>query len=53
MRVGKVLNRRKVAKHFTIAITDDSFSYARNQDSITAEAAAGRHLRAAHQRPAR
>ena len=40
LRVGKVLNRRKVAKHFTIDITDDSFSYARNQDSITAEAAA-------------
>ncbi len=39
LRVGKVLNRRKVAKHFTIAITDDSFSYARNQDSITPEAA--------------
>ena len=35
----RVLNRRKVAKHFTIEITDDSFSYARNQDSITAEAA--------------
>jgi len=39
LRTGKVLNRRKVAKHFTIAITDDSFSYHRNQDSITAEAA--------------
>jgi hypothetical protein len=39
LRVGKVLNRRKVAKHFTIDITEDSFSYHRNQDSITAEAA--------------
>jgi hypothetical protein len=38
LRVGKMLNRRKVAKHFTIAITDDSFSYTRNQESITAEA---------------
>ena len=38
VRVDRVLNRRKVGKHFTIAITDDSFSYARNQDSITAEA---------------
>ena len=38
LHVGKVLNRRKVAKHFTIAITDDSFSYHRNQDSIAAEA---------------
>ena len=34
-----MLRRRKVAKHFTTDITDTSFSYARNQDSITAEAA--------------
>jgi Transposase DDE domain len=39
LRTGKVLNRRKVAKHFTIDIGDDHFSYARNQDSIAAEAA--------------
>src|SRR5712672_1864014 len=39
LRTGKVLNRRKVAKHFTVDIADDHFSYARNQDSITAEAA--------------
>ena len=39
LRVGKVLNRRKVAKHFTIGIGDDRFTYHRNQDSITAEAA--------------
>ena len=39
LRTGKVLNRRKVAGHFTIEITDDHLSYARNQDSITAEAA--------------
>ena len=39
VRVDRVLNRRKVARHFTTEITDDSFSYARNQDSITAEAA--------------
>jgi Transposase DDE domain len=38
VRADRVLNRRKVGKHFTIAITGDSFSYARNQDSITAEA---------------
>jgi hypothetical protein len=38
LRVGKVLNRRKVAKHFTIDIGEDRFSYARNQDSIAAEA---------------
>jgi hypothetical protein len=39
LRAGKVLNRRKVAKHFTIDIGDDHFSYHRDQDSITAEAA--------------
>jgi hypothetical protein len=39
VRADRVLNRRKVAKHFTTAITGDSFSYARNQDSITPEAA--------------
>ena len=39
VRVDRVLNRRKVAKHFTIAIGEDRFSYHRNQDSITAEAA--------------
>ncbi len=38
MRADRVLNRRKVGKHFTIAITDDRFSYARDQDSVTAEA---------------
>src|SRR5512140_2349088 len=39
LRADRVLRRRKVAKHFTIAITDTSFSYHRDQDSITAEAA--------------
>jgi DDE family transposase len=39
LRIGKVLNRRKVAKHFRIDIGDDHLSYARNQDSITTEAA--------------
>ena len=39
VRADRVLSRRKVAKHFTIQITDDSIRYARDQDSITAEAA--------------
>jgi Transposase DDE domain len=39
LRIGKVLNRRKVAKHFRIDIGDDHFSYARNPGSIAAEAA--------------
>ena len=38
LRTGKVLNRRKVARHFTIDIGEDHFSYHRNQDSIAAEA---------------
>jgi Transposase DDE domain len=39
VRADRVLRRRKVAKHFTTEITDDSIRYARNQDSIAAEAA--------------
>jgi hypothetical protein len=39
LRADRVLRRRKVAKHFTIDIGEDHLSYARNQDSITAEAA--------------
>ncbi|HEX3195217.1 MAG TPA: IS1634 family transposase [Streptosporangiaceae bacterium] len=38
VRADRVLRRRKVAKHFTVEITDDSISYARDQDSIAAEA---------------
>jgi Transposase DDE domain len=39
LRVDRVLNRRKVGRHFVIDIGEDRFSYHRNQDSITAEAA--------------
>jgi Transposase DDE domain len=39
LRADRALRRRKVAKHFTTSIGEDSFTYARNQDSITAEAA--------------
>lgn len=38
VRVGRVLNKYKVAKHFTYAISDDSLSYARNPASIAEEA---------------
>jgi hypothetical protein len=37
--VGAVLGRRKMAKHFQLAIGDDSFSFRRDQASIAAEAA--------------
>ena len=39
VRADRVLTRRKVARHFTIDIGADHLSYARNQDSIAAEAA--------------
>jgi hypothetical protein len=39
LRADRALRRRKVGKHFTLDIGDDHFSYARDQESITAEAA--------------
>lgn len=39
LRVGRVLDRRKVAKHFSIQIGDDHLSYARDPGSIADEAA--------------
>lgn len=37
--VGKVVNQYKVAKHFELLITDDSFTFTRKTQSIAAEAA--------------
>ena len=37
--VGKVVGKYKVAKHFHTTITDDSFTYHRNQETIDAQAA--------------
>ena len=37
LAVGAVLNRHKVAKHFTLTITDDTFALVRNIDAIEAE----------------
>jgi len=39
VRVGKVINRYKVAKHFELSIDDNAFSFARKLDAIAAEAA--------------
>src|SRR6478752_2004013 len=39
LRVGKVINTFKMAKHFTLEITDEAFTFARNHDDIAAEAA--------------
>jgi Transposase DDE domain len=37
--VGKAIGKYKMSKHFHRTITDDSFTYHRNQDNIDAEAA--------------
>jgi transposase len=39
LRLGKVINKRKMAKHFDIAITDTTLVVTRRQASIDAEAA--------------
>ena len=39
LRVGKVMDRFKMAKHFGITISDDSFAYERKVEAIAAEAA--------------
>lgn len=39
VRVGKVINKYKVAKHFELDIRDDSFNFEINQDKVEAEAA--------------
>jgi transposase len=39
LRVGRVLGRYKMAKHFALSIEEKRFSYQRRQDAIQAEAA--------------
>ncbi|MDA8037778.1 MAG: IS1634 family transposase [Actinomycetota bacterium] len=39
LKVGKVLNHYKMAKHFSLEIGEDGFSFSRDEASITAEAA--------------
>ena len=38
IRVGKTIGRYKMAKHYTLTITGDAFTYTRNQSAIDAEA---------------
>ena len=38
LAAGKVVNQYKVAKHFELAITDDTLTFARKEQSIRAEA---------------
>ncbi len=37
IRVGKVINRYKVAKHFVTTITDEAFTFRRDEEKIAAE----------------
>ena len=39
LRVGKVINQYKMAKHFELAIGENTFTFARKHDNIAAEAA--------------
>jgi transposase len=39
LRVGKVIGKYKMGKHFELEISDEGFSYRRNEDKITQEAA--------------
>src|SRR5450759_2761452 len=39
IRVGKVIGRYKMAKHYILDITNDTFAFTRDHDQITAEAA--------------
>lgn len=39
VRVGKVVNQYKVAKHFTLDIQDQAFTFQRQRENIAAEAA--------------
>src|SRR5512134_2441652 len=39
LKVGAVLGRRKVGKHFTLTITEETLAFGRNEAAIAAEAA--------------
>ena len=39
VRVGRVINKYKVGKHFKLTITEESFSYERDTEKINSEAA--------------
>jgi Transposase DDE domain len=39
VKLGKIINKHKVGKHFITTVTDDAFTYRRDEDKITAEAA--------------
>ncbi len=39
VEVGKIINKKKMAKHFYLTIEDDTFAFERNEEKIRAEAA--------------
>lgn len=39
LRAGRIINKHKMAKHFSLAISDTSFSFARREEKIADEAA--------------
>ena len=39
VEVGKIINKKKVAKHFILTIKKDSFTYERNEEKIQSESA--------------
>jgi len=39
IRIGKVIGKYKMAKHYTLSITDSTFTFGRDQSAIDAEAA--------------
>ena len=53
LAVGRVIDHYKMAKYFTITITDDALTFTRNAPQIAAEAALDGVYRAAHQPRAR
>jgi hypothetical protein len=52
LKVGAVLDKHKMAKHFTLDIADSRFAFARKTEAICRRGGPRRHLRRAHQ-PAR
>ena len=49
LKVGAVVNRHKMAKHFDLVIGEASFAFHRKAAAIAAEGGAGRNLCRAHQ----
>jgi len=39
VEVGKIINKKKMAKHFILTITDNTFAFERNEEKIRVEAA--------------